>query len=45
LDGVLEQGVDKLLLHMKNVHPIHRSKIIGLDDPVFWIQSRRIGNL
>jgi hypothetical protein len=34
---VLKRGRDKLLLHLKNVHSIHTSKIIGSDESVFWI--------
>jgi hypothetical protein len=34
---VLKRGRDKLLLHLKNVHLIHTSKIIGSDESVFWI--------
>jgi hypothetical protein len=42
--NVLKRGRDKLLLHLKNVHPIYPSKIIALDESVFLSQSRRIGN-
>jgi hypothetical protein len=32
---VLKRRGDKLLLHLKNVHPIYSSKIIALDESVF----------
>jgi hypothetical protein len=41
---VLKRRGDKLLLHLKNVHPVYLSKIISLDESVFWRKSIGIGN-
>jgi hypothetical protein len=32
---VLKRGRDELLIDLKNVHPIHRNKIIELDESLF----------